>query len=54
MERDFNPDSRFLVPITPLYRLAASRGLLLTGGFESGFKAVTFGFKKKGVDSDSA
>ena len=44
-----NPDSRFLVTITPLFFLAAPCGLVGPAGFESGF-----GFKKKGVDSDSA
>ena len=64
MDSDSNPDSRFLVLIMPLLffvtqtRLAASRGLLWPAGFESGFgfKAVGFGFgfKKKGLDLDSA
>ncbi len=65
---DSNPDSRFLVPITPLFFqpvlhmkfFKRIRGLVWPAGFESGFgfKAVGFGFgfgfKKKEKDSDSA
>ena len=44
MDSDLYPDSRFLVPITPLLILnfAASWGFLWPAGFESrfGFKAV--------------
>ena len=54
VDSDSNPDLRFLVVITPL--LFFIWGLAWPSGFESrfGFEAVGFGFKKIGVDSDSA